>query len=221
MKKLYVIWDMDGTLVDSEPEILSTIEKSLTQVGVSLKDAESKLRIGPPVRDVIRNSFSEDILPDEKLDEAVKSFRVIYDTSNYEETKPFDGIDKLIHNAQYIHIVITNKPLLATSRILEAKGWKDCVIDVITPDSLLKERGSRKMSKPEMFKYCRSIHPAAKMVGIGDMALDAKSAIDANITPIGVLWGTGTREELEDAKCHFIVENSIQLNDLLINLSNE
>lgn len=211
---------MDGTLVDSEPEILSTIEKSLVQVGVSIKEATSKLRIGPPVRDVIRTAFSEDVLTEDKLDRAVKAFRIIYDTSDYEETKPFEGIDDLIHNASYGHIVITNKPFLATNRILEAKGWKDCVIDVITPDSLLEERG-KKMSKPEMFQYCRSIHPGAKMVGVGDMALDAESAIDAKMTAIGVLWGTGTREELEGAECQYIVESSSQLNDLLNYLSNE
>ena len=55
--KLHLLWDMDGTLVNSEPEILSTIEKSLDSVGVSIDNASAKLRIGPPVKDVIRNAL--------------------------------------------------------------------------------------------------------------------------------------------------------------------
>ena len=77
------------------------------------------------------------------------------------------------------------------------------------------------MTKPELFKFCRAAYPEVPMVGIGDMALDAESALGEKITAIGVLWGTGTRDELEKAGCHYIVDNSAQLNDLLIYLNNE
>ena len=117
--KLHLLWDMDGTLVDSEPEILATIEKSLATVGVKMEEAEAPLRIGPPVKVIIRNSFSEEVLSDSQLDEAVKAFRKIYDTSDYENTLPFEGIDELMHDSNYVHHVITNKPDLATNRILE------------------------------------------------------------------------------------------------------
>lgn len=220
MKNLHLIWDMDGTLVDSEPEILATIQKALAQVGVFMNTATSKLRIGPPVREVIRNAFSEDILSEEQLEEAVKVFRVIYDSSDYEDTKPFEGIDELMHDSRYVHHVITNKPFHATNKILEKKGWNGNVVDVITPDSLLDLIGS-KMTKPEMFKYCRSAYPDVPMYGIGDMALDARSAIDSGIAAIGVLWGTGTRGELEDAGCRYIVEDCGQLKDIIESLYNE
>lgn len=218
--KLHLLWDMDGTLVDSEPEILATIEKSLEIVGVKMEEADSPLRIGPPVKTIIRNSFSEKILSDFQLNEAVKAFRKIYDTSNYENTLPFEGIDELIHDNHYVHHVITNKPDLATNRIIERKGWSGCVVEVLTPHTLEDEIGHT-MTKPELFKFCRAANPEVPMVGIGDMALDTESAIDAKITAIGVMWGTGTRNELEEAGCQYIVENTNQLNDLLNYLSNE
>lgn len=218
--KLHLLWDMDGTLVNSEPEILSTIEKSLDSVGVYIDNASAKLRIGPPVKDVIRNAFPQTVLSDKQLEEVVKNFRLIYDTSNYEATKPFEGIDNLIHDSHFVHHVITNKPLYATNRILKAKGWDGCVVEVITPDSLLEVYG-KKMTKPEMFRYCRAAYPDAPMVGIGDMALDAESALAAGIKAIGVLWGTGTRAELEESRCQFIVENSKQLKGLLFKMCNE
>ena len=218
--KLHLLWDMDGTLVDSEPEILATIEKSLATVGVKMEEAEAPLRIGPPVKTIIRNSFPEKVLSDAQLDETVRAFRKIYDTSDYENTLPFEGTDELIHDNNYVHHVITNKPDLATNRILERKGWSGCVIEVLTPHTLENEIGHT-MTKPELFKYCRSLYPEVPMVGIGDMALDAESALDAKIIAIGVLWGTGTRKELEEAGCQYIVENSFKLNKLLNYLSNE
>lgn len=218
--KLHLLWDMDGTLVNSEPEILATIEKSLTMIDVKMCEARNALRIGPPVKTIIRNSFPDDILSEEKLNEAVKAFRRIYDSSDYENTHPFDGIDGLIRDRHYVHHVITNKPDLATNRILERKGWNERVIDVLTPHTLEKEFGHT-MTKPELFKYCKTAYSEVSMIGIGDMALDAESAHAAGIKSIGVLWGTGTREELEEAGCDYIVNDTSQLKELLIKLSNE
>ena len=218
--KLHLLWDMDGTLVNSEPEILATIEQSLATVGVKICDAKAPLRIGPPVKTVIRNSFPAEILSEEQMTEVVKAFRNIYDSSDFENTLPFEGIDELIHDCHYVHHVITNKPDLATNRILQKKAWDEKVIDVLTPHTLEMEIGHT-MTKPEMFKFCRAAYPEVSMVGIGDMALDAESAHVAGIKAIGVLWGTGTREELQEAGCNYIVDNTMQLKELLINLSNE
>jgi phosphoglycolate phosphatase len=208
---LHLVWDMDGTLVDSEPEIIATIEKSLRQVGVSMSQATSPLRIGPPVRDVIRRAFPAEVLSDECLDEAVKAFRVIYDTSDYEATVPFAGIDDLIHDTRYVHHVITNKPLYATTRILQCKGWASQVVEILTPDALAGQR----MTKPALFQHCRAMHPDAAMVGIGDMAPDATAALEAGMEAVGVLWGTGTAEELHAAGCRYIVQDVAQLREIL------
>ena len=213
---LHLLWDMDGTLVNSEPEILATIEKSLATVGVKMSEAKVPLRIGPPVITVIRNSFPVGILSEEQLNEAVKAFRKIYDSSDYENTLPFDGIEDLINDSHYVHHIITNKPDLATHRILERKGWDGRVVEVLTPHTLEMEFGHT-MTKPELFKYCRAAYPEVSMVGIGDMAYDAKSAHAAGINSIGVLWGTGTREELEKVGCNYLVENVKQLKKLLTN----
>ncbi len=211
---LHLIWDLDGTLVDSAPEIISTIEAALKRFGVPARLADSPLRIGPPVRDVIRNSFPSEVLPDTKLDEVVHAFREIYDSSDYERTIPFPGMDELIHNPQFVHHVITNKPAYATNRILDKKGWCGQIIEVLTPDTLLHEDGMP-YKKPELFCHCRQEYPSARMIGIGDMAPDALAALAAGMIPVGVLWGTGTREELKSAGCRYLVQDGEELLALL------
>ena len=92
--KLQLIWDLDGTLVDSEHEIITTLLKALDEVGISMMDAVSPLKIGPPLEDMIRNSFSEKILDHETRMEVVRVFRKIYNASDFEDTRPFKGVEE-------------------------------------------------------------------------------------------------------------------------------
>lgn len=212
--RLHLIWDMDGTLVDSEGEVFHTIIKSLEKVCLSIDEAQKPLRIGPPVRDVIRNSFSESQLSNDQLDVVVAAFREIYDASEFEDTKPFDGIDEIIHSNDFVHHVITNKPNYATNRIILKKGWAGRFIEVLCPNTLYEKTG-RELKKVELFQTFKSMYPDVAVVGIGDMAKDAECAHAIGIPAIGVLWGTGTREELQQARCEKIVENVFQLEEVL------
>lgn len=212
--KLHLIWDMDGTLVDSQQEVFRTIEKSLKRVGVSIDNAQNPLRIGPPVKEIIRTSFPESILSEEKLDETVKAFRQIYDSSMFVDTVPFPGIDELIRCDNFIHHVITNKPDFATRRIMEMKGWTGFIKNVLSPDTLQCEFG-RVLKKLELFQFFKDQYPAFKALGIGDMAGDVQCANAVGYESVGVLWGTGTWDELVRAGANFIVSDVNGLIDML------
>ena len=212
--KLQLIWDMDGTLVNSEPEILATIEKALDKYGLSIKDAKRTLQIGPPLPDMLRRAFTKEQLSDDKMDDVISLFRAIYDISDFYDTIPFEGIDDIIHSKDYVHHVITNKPEYATKRIIEKKGWVGCFENVFSPDSFLKGEG-RKLNKVELFKTFRSMYNEANAVGIGDMAKDAECAKAIGIPTVGVLWGTGCKEELQEAGCEDIVSNVEELRSVL------
>lgn len=215
--KLHIVWDMDGTLVDSEPEIVATIEESLASAGISIADAQAPIRIGPPVRNILRTAFPEDVLTETQFDEVVKAFRTIYDTSDYRNTKPYEGIDVIIRDPRYVHHVITNKPDLPTNRIIDSKGWRDYIADVLTPNTMEQQVG-RLLTKPELFQLFRKQHPAEWTIGIGDMASDSEAAQAVGMDAIGVLWGTGTYEELELSGCYYIVSSVQELKELLNHL---
>ena len=69
----------------------------------------------------------------------------------------------------------------------------------------------QQMKKQELFQYFKTNNPEYKIVGIGDMAGDADCAHAVGIPAVGVLWGTGTNEELEQAGCEAIVSNAKEL----------
>ena len=179
-----------------------------------MMDAVSPLKIGPPLEDMIRNSFSEKILDHETMMEVVRVFRKIYNASDFEDTRPFKGVEELIWDDRYVHCIITNKPRCATCRIIEKKGWCDRIVEVFTPDMLLQSTGHQ-MKKIEMFQLFRTKHPKEGLVSIGDMASDAQCAKVIGIPAIGVLWGAGTKEELIHAKCDDIATDVNELKRIL------
>lgn len=209
---LHIIWDLDGTLIDSEKDILLSLEKAITNVGVSLGDVIEPLRIGPPIDVMLDKSFGSGAIPDDVKSKIVLGFRKIYDNGEYENTKVFDGIEKILTDKNFVHHIITNKPVLPTKRIFEKLDFEKYFSSAMSPNSLNPEK---RMSKQEMFSHLKSKIPNEKFVGIGDSASDCTAALQNGIGAIGVLWGAGTERELRDAGCLLLVKDVHELHEKL------
>ena len=195
---LNLIWDLDGTLIDSEKEIIETLKLAMADAKIDMSKSIRPLRIGPTIDTVLKDSFDVSYLNDEKLQNVISAFRKRYDSSSFLNTHPFMGIDDIIQNTNnYAHYIITNKPELPSRKIIHKLGWETKMRQIITPYSF----GNDKKEKSELFKYLIESQHVDKenTYGIGDMAPDCYAAKSARIQTIGVLWGTGTRDELADA----------------------
>lgn len=207
MSVLHIIWDLDGTLINSEQEVLEALIKSVKDAGLSKEDQISEFRVGPTIDKILDATFSKNVLTEEKKAQIIKNFRSNYDNCGFNRTPAFEGINLILKNEKFVHHIVTNKPDLATGRIIEKLGWQDYFADIITPYSFMKFSEDRKMSKTELFNILMQKYAEDKFVGIGDMATDAKASIDNGIPAIGVLWGTGTRNELIEAGCCSVYES--------------
>lgn len=209
---LNLIWDLDGTLINSEEEVYDSIVKAIADNGLDAKKAVTPLRVGPTIDVLLRTSFSEDYMTEEKLAGVIKSFRKIYDNSDFDKTPAFDGIREIIENNNFNHYVLTNKPDFPSKRILQKLGFDSSVKRLVTPYTFGIEK---KLTKPELFK--RLIEEEKLDVnstfGIGDMQTDEKAAHSAGIKALGVLWGTGTKEELSG--CDEVFESVAELKEFL------
>lgn len=194
---LNLIWDLDGTLIDSEKEIVETLKLAMTDAKIDISKSIKPLRIGPTIDTVLKTSFDRQYLNNERLQNVVRAFRQRYDSSSFLHTHSFTGIDAIVHDTvDYAHYIITNKPDLPSRKIIHKLGWDVEIREIITPYSF----GSDKKEKSELFKYLIELQGLNKETtyGIGDMASDCYAAKCAGIKTIGVLWGTGTRDELSD-----------------------
>ena len=211
----HIIWDLDGTLIDSAYDIKYCLELALMDSGVDLSKQIKPIIVGPTIDIIIKESFLSESLNDDIIMKIVTSFREIYDNSDFEHTKPFHGIEKIIQNSDFVHHIVTNKPDIPTKRILNKLDWSKYITSVRTPYSNTNN-SCRKQSKSELFSEVIIEYgsDATSFVSIGDMKNDCIAARENNITAIGVLWGSGTREELEH-NCDFLVENTDQLKKYL------
>jgi len=209
----HIIWDLDGTLIDSQAEILFHLEFALKDSSLNMTDQINPIRIGPPIDIMLRESFPFGMLTDDKMTEILFHFRERYDTSDYKMTEPIDGIDEIISDTtHFIHHIVTNKPEYASRRIIKKLGWNDKITYLKTSS----DKSSQKKSKTLIFSelITESNCDPSMFIGIGDMKSDCIAAKENNITTVGVLWGSGTREELSDY-CDYIFENAKQLRDFL------
>ncbi len=216
MNKLHIIWDLDGTLINSENEVLEALVKSVRQAGLSEKDQKAPFRVGPTIDKILDAAFSSEHLTLEKKTEIIKAFRDNYDNCGFNNTPAFDKIEEILADSRFIHHIVTNKPDLATSRILKKLGWSNFFASVITPYSYMKSSDDKRKTKTELFALCMSDYPNEKFLAIGDMETDSKAALNNSIMSIGVLWGTGTKEELETSGCNFITESVSDLKKILV-----
>jgi len=220
MKKssLNLIWDLDGTLIDSQSEILYHLNLALQDARLDVRDQARPIKIGPPLDIMLKESFSAEALTAEKMNEAIARYRERYDNSGFKMTDPFDGIDEIVSDtANFVHHIVTNKPNPAAGRIVEKLGWADKIASLKALSAHIEQRKSKTDRFAELI--AESGADRSSFIGIGDAITDCISAKNNNITAVGVLWGTGTREEMLDS-CDHLFENTRQLRDFLYENSN-
>ncbi|WP_193452148.1 HAD family hydrolase [Pseudomonas nitroreducens] len=136
MKKTHVLFDFDGTLVDSAPAILATFTQVLEAHQLQPRRVIDSRLIGPPLRPTLEalSGQSDPAL----LDALSASFREIYDGQVCLTTPAYPGWPEVLETLCERGLVLaiaTNKRLLPTQRILQAQGWEKYFSAVYASDS--------------------------------------------------------------------------------------
>lgn len=184
-----IIFDLDGTLIDSSESILRSVELAIEECEIEPKCNLSQALIGPPLREMLKvvSGSSSDTL----LNRLESSFKNQYDTVGYLETKIYHGVNELISswaaNRHELYIA-TNKRKVPTEKIIEHLGWKPFFHGCYSLDSF-----DDVASKAELIK--RIIHEhqlkVEECLYIGDTLADAKAAAENYLPCYLVDWGYG------------------------------
>jgi phosphoglycolate phosphatase len=211
---LNIIWDLDGTLADSEADILRFLELSLCEASVDIAGKVKPIRIGPPIDIMLKEAFPPGMLSEEKISEVVSNYRRLYDNSGFPTTVPFGGIEEIISDSKnFTHYIVTNKPNPASERIIKKLGWENKIKALIAQHLRIEQR----KTKTELFSglIAEVGGDKSSFIGIGDVKGDCVAAKNNGITAAGVLWGAGTREEMADCSdCLF--DDVRRLHDFLL-----
>src|SRR5690554_5187110 len=112
-----IIFDLDGTISDSSEGVFANLREFFSLYGLpDLPDEELKKYIGPPTEETLSKYVSDD-----KLDEAVNTYRKIYKEKNILKNKMYSGMDKLLKHLKakgHNLYVATTKDVKASKEIL-------------------------------------------------------------------------------------------------------
>jgi len=188
--KPILIFDLDGTLIDSAPSILSSLAMVLDEAGVAARVPLASGLIGPPLQETLSTLTGVD--DPNILRTFVESFKQHYDGGGYKETRVYPGVAELLamlHSSGFPLHLATNKRHAPTQLILDHLGWRKFFQSVYALD--LYE--PRLPDKGTLLKYMlveRSIRPADAFY-IGDKSEDGMAAKQNSLAFLGVNWGYG------------------------------
>ena len=196
-----VVFDLDGTLTQSEEGIFNSIRYVAERMGYPVPDAEELRKfIGPPLHYSFVNFMG---MNDTQAVEAVRVYRERYVTTGLFENRVYPGIRRLLRTLKANDVfvaVATGKPQSPSERILEHFGLSHFIDRVVGPDMDTKDADKEKLIRKALPEH----YDHACMVG--DRKFDIEGAKRAGIGSVGVGYGYGSREELEQAGCNIYAE---------------
>lgn len=211
-----VLFDLDGTLTDPYEGITRSVQYSLAKYGIEVRDRRLlECFIGPPLNEsyVKYYGFSE-----EESYRAVDAYREYFAEKGIFENEVYPGIPETLarlKEAGKTLAVATSKPTVFAKRILERFDLEKYF--VLCDGS---ELDGRRVHKDEVVAHAVNELkcPSGSVIMVGDRCHDVIGAKVNGIPTIGVSYGYGTREELEEAGAACVVDSVEELSTLLCQL---
>lgn len=215
MRWQYLFFDLDGTLTDPMLGITRSVQYALRHFGIEVTDLSTLCPfIGPPLKDSFREFYGMD---DARAEEAIALTREYFAPKGIFENELYAGIPQLLEALRQGGARIamgTSKPAPFARRIAEHFAI-DRYFDLIEGSTL---DGTR-TTKSEVLRLAiegLGVTDPAQAVMVGDRRFDIEGAAATGIESIGVLYGYGSREELEQAGATHIVADVGELGRLLL-----
>jgi phosphoglycolate phosphatase len=193
-----VIFDLDGTLLDTLEDIADATNTILAQRHFPTHDLDHYRRyVGDGVTRLIERVLPEEKRADTTIKECLQAFRDEYALNWNNKTQPYPGIYEMLGGLAARHLklsVLSNKPDDFTKRCVP-EYFPQCPFDMVkgldesTPPKP-DPAGARQIAAH------LNINPS-EILFLGDSGADMKTAISAGMVPVAALWGFKPRAELE------------------------
>jgi phosphoglycolate phosphatase len=170
-----VVFDLDGTLIDSSADLANAVNTLLTDLGVGrLPDPQIVAMVGEGAAVLVRRALTASGL-DPQTPGALDLFLDHYNAHLLDHTRPYDGMVETLQDlsARMPLAVLTNKPADASARILEGLGLRRHFREVIGGDTPF----GRKPSPAALMHLAKMEHAApGSVLLVGDSAIDLATA---------------------------------------------
>ena len=198
IKEKNLIFDFDGTLFDSAPEILECLKKVFHLNKLKSENDFNESLIGPPIKEMLKKLVQKKDIG--MIDKIIKDFINLYDSEYCYKTKLYDGVKKTLEilAEEKKLILITNKRISPTEKMLKNSGIIDFFEDYFSVDPSNTSKKNKSILIKNTIKDL-DINPD-NCVYIGDTEGDFIASNNNGIKFIYAGWGYG--EYVEQAHLH-------------------
>ncbi len=216
MKYQAVLFDLDGTLLDTLKDLADAVNRGLKLLGFPQHSAETiKYFIGDGREVLASRSLPEKNRDEETINKLVDLINREYYQHWADHTHPYPGISEMLDMLTQRGIkmtILSNKPQEFTDLTVTSllPGWKFEIVAGAVPSMPKKPHP---MAALQIAKQL-DIQPD-KFLYVGDSDIDMKTALAAGMFPAGVTWGFRTELELKAAGAAVLVHEPPELIDLL------
>ena len=211
----YILFDLDGTLTDSAPGSTASVKYALEKSGEPVPDYPVLCKfIGPPLLYGFMNFCG---MSEERAEKAVGYYREYYGVKGIFESELYPGIKELLSqlfSSNKKVILATSKPEVFAVKILEHFGISDYFY--FTAGATLDKTRTEKADVIAYALKSAGVTDRRKAVMVGDRFHDIDGAKANGIRSVGVLYGFGSRKELENAGADFIAMDTNELYRILL-----
>lgn len=213
-----ILFDLDGTLIDTGEGIMKCAAYSLESIGIKVEDHRSlRFFVGPPLVYTYTTRYGVSM---EKARELVARYRERYNPVGVYECEPYPGVReclKQLKDKGYRLFVASSKPEHMCRLLLDHFDLSGFFDDVAgsTPDGKID---TKSQVLTELFRRNISNDPGftGRTVLIGDTSFDIAGANDVGISSIGVSFGYGSAEEMNDMGAVYIADSMDEINSRLL-----
>ncbi|HNV85936.1 MAG TPA: HAD-IA family hydrolase [Candidatus Omnitrophota bacterium] len=209
----FLIFDLDGTLIDSKRDIALSVNHALEACGLEALSLETVSGfVGHGASNLIRSCLGEK--HQEVFEKALKYFRRYYLEHLLDFTGLYPGVREILEFTGDIpKAVVTNKPLEHSLRILEGLGIRKFFCDILGGDS-----PRAKKPAPDALLHLVEKHavPCPRTLMVGDSLIDLQAGKSAGIRTCAVTYGFVKKEDLIRAEPDYIIDTVLELRAILI-----
>ena len=209
-----LLFDLDGTLLDSLQGIVLSVHQACRSVGLPEPTVDLRSLLGPPIRTILSRAVATDdpLL----LDQLEAAFRASYDSEGWQKTLCFEGVAETLatmHAQRHRLFVVSNKPRDISIRILKREKLLPLFEQIYTRDSKFPPWTSKKDMLISFLRENR-LRPLDCLI-VGDTMEDVEAAAANGIDFVYMTHGYGQLKDTCSSTCSFVLDNFSQFHELM------